>query len=360
MLKKWISLIVTCGLIPIVFTSPAMAGRSWQWVNATVPSGEIELRAEASGGLLCKKVSQLFECTIDIRTDVSVKGDSIFKEAEIGAELGEIEVFIGEYNESRIKKAAFTSGKYKQNIKRGVLPERFTFKLTGTTNNPENLRIWFALTSPGARIVSPEKESKALSITYDSQYQKTLDSEANPGKVFYPNLGISGAWRFPDNRDTSGECDFGFDDGSGFEDYCERILWQKSEESDGFSKNYSIVMYSENDEYATGDFSRLEISCSAKKLLVNVKLEWPSSFGWKGSGQYRFDSGAGKKFTYRVDRSFDYIWLDNPKAFTAAFLKASDKSSFRVSNQYLRILVFPKSNLKEYASKFKTLGCPLS
>ncbi len=340
-----------------------------QWVDISAPSGKVQIKLDYPEGLICGSdwVGQ-FKCALNIDTNYDFSGLSLLNEEKISKEVGNVEIFLSDYINGKIIKSDKFNVANREVVYvkvPGIVPWQKHI-ITGTITNPSNLRVWIRTTNGAGKIDETQINSWPIPVTYDEVTQSRIDAQnqekialEHPGMNFYPNLGLEGEWRYPENRQESGECEFGYQDGDGSEDSCTMVLWEKTDDSDGFSSSFSVSIDSGDDEFDTGGYSNLEITCSAKKLSVNVYLKYPSSFGWKGSGQYRFDSGSGKKFTYRVDRSFDSFWLDNPKAFTSAFLRAKSKASFKVSNQYLRILVFPKSNLNIWAPKFKASGCPL-
>lgn len=211
-----------------------------------------------------------------------------------------------------------------------------TFQITGGVV-PEFTSI--ARTSPGSSSLALTASPKTLfGLIFDAGTERWLD---------------------PKNRDNQGKCKYGFieDDSTSS---CIRISWKFSNENDGFSKWISLTIDSAEDEFTTGDESQLEITCTRKKLAVNVYFEFPDSFGWKGTGLFRIDNGPGKKFVYTVDKSISYIWVDSPKVLTSSLMKSKEKVSFRLVNSYARILAFPKSDLSNWAGKFKSAGCSLT
>lgn len=297
-------------------------------------------------------------CSVPVSISWNTISDSI-SDSDMQALMG-VEIAIGEVTENHlIKKYAnqqaltpFKSltnqGKINGNIKvlRNLLGEFSVgislgslpagFKLMGGTSN-----VYGADSTNGSSPKQLEIQSKSLSkfgFIYDSSNYLWLD---------------------PLNRDSEGRCKFGFSEDDAGEK-CLPIAWKFSNRNDGFNKWISLVINSADDEFSTGDQSQLEITCTNKKLAVNVYFEFPDSFGWKGAGQYRIDNGSGKKFTYTVDKSISYIWVDAPKVLTSSLLKSKEKVSFRLVNSYARILVFPKSDLSKWANKFRSVGCPLS
>lgn len=334
-------------------------------------SGSVKISLSSNSGLNCKKTSSnLFECNLEFESVYDFLGLNAIYSKEIASEVGDIELYLADYSKGSLEKIS----SFESSIRKIVdvkVPNRAPFevhKLRGSVANPEKLVLWVRTAKfiGGGYDKNIEPQIFELPVTYDSITQQELETKKkaaiasqHPGEIFYPNLGLNGEWRSPENRQDSGECNFGYTDGDGHYSACEQVLWEETSDSDGFSSSLKIGMDSADDEYSTGQYSNLEIICTSKKLGVNVYFKYASSVGWKGNGLVRFDNGVAKKFTYRVDRSLDYFWLENPKTFTGQLLKAKNKVSFKVANQYARILVFPKSDLNSWTKKFKAAGCPL-
>jgi hypothetical protein len=128
--------------------------------------------------------------------------------------------------------------------------------------------------------------------------------------------------------------------------------WYEETENDGFTSYFQISKGTSNDT--------VRVSCEKRKLNVVVMTPYASSFGWKGSGQYKFDNKKPVKFTYTVSRNFRGVFLNNPKNFTSGLLKAKDGFSFKMSS-VLDTYVFEhsKGNFADYVKKFQSLGCKL-
>jgi len=128
--------------------------------------------------------------------------------------------------------------------------------------------------------------------------------------------------------------------------------WFEDIENDGFTSYFQISKGISNDT--------VRVSCEKRKLSVVVMTPYASSFGWKGSGQYKFDNKKPVKFTYTVSRNFRGVFLNNPKNFTSGLLKAKDGFTFKMSS-VLDTYVFEhsKGNFSDYVKKFQSLGCKL-
>jgi hypothetical protein len=185
-------------------------------------------------------------------------------------------------------------------------------------------------------------------------------SDSNATSKFYEDFMPEGDWRDSKNRLDNGKCQFGFDDSIGQKYYCSEIYWETQEKSDGFSKRYRIFVDAVDDEYSTNLDSKLFVSCENKKLSVGIKINDAEAAGWNSTGYFRFDGNSPKKFKYRLDSNLEYLILDDPKAFTSSFMKSKSKASFKISNPESNIIVFPKSNLNRFSSKFKGMGCSLT
>jgi hypothetical protein len=128
--------------------------------------------------------------------------------------------------------------------------------------------------------------------------------------------------------------------------------WYEDTENDGFTSYFQISKGTSNDT--------VRISCEKRKLSVVVMTPYASSFGWRGSGQYKFDNKKPVTFSYTVSRNFRGVILNNPKNFTSGLLKAKDGFSFKMSS-VLDTYVFEhtKGNFADYVKKFQSLGCKL-
>lgn len=322
-----------------------------EWEIRGNENGPVKLLIQSDRGVMCSGERGQFICHIDLLFELP----SGLKAASL-KDLDRTGFFLYSMK-ARLKTFPFSS---LNASKTGMLRISGTYQIM-----PTNVTLNLVQDYSGGHYDSYLKNPNSLTLEVgkplvgNSRFPRSANYVFDSSKGDINESGeTDGLWINVENRDPSLKCKFGFEE-LGNEIFCYQIQWEENSDSDGFSTAFSVSIDSGDDEFDTGGYSNLEIICSAKKLSVKVYLKYPSSFGWKGTGQYRFDSGPGKKFTYRVDRSFDSFWLDNPKAFTSAFLKAKNKASFKVSNQYLRILVFPKSNLNYWAPKFKALGCPL-
>lgn len=141
---------------------------------------------------------------------------------------------------------------------------------------------------------------------------------------------------------------------------CQPTTWTDSEENDGFDKTFSVSIGSDEEGRGANSFESIEIFCINRKLSVYIWVDFPITRGWSGKGQVKFDSGKTKSVGYKVNRTFDGLYLDSPKAFTKSLLSAKNSATFKIATlEGSKVLAYPKADIASYASKFKKLGCAL-
>ncbi len=139
---------------------------------------------------------------------------------------------------------------------------------------------------------------------------------------------------------------------------CIVTTWTYSKSNDGFAKYFSISMSPDDEDDTNTGVSDIQIFCDKKKIEVYVWVEYADSYGWKGSGQVRFDSGTPRKLPYLLQKDFDGVVVTETKTFMQNLVKAKSKVSFKIPtvNGY-EVLVYPKGNLMEFRPIFAKAGC---
>ena len=144
------------------------------------------------------------------------------------------------------------------------------------------------------------------------------------------------------------------------EGQCASSTWIDHSENDGFGRQFSISLSSDEEGPGANSYESIEIFCVKKRLSVYVWVDFPVSRGGKGVAQLKLDSGRVKNVGYTVINSFDGLFLDSPRSFTKSFLVAKSRATFKVKTlRSAKVLAYPKADLRSYESKFKSLGCPL-
>lgn len=144
------------------------------------------------------------------------------------------------------------------------------------------------------------------------------------------------------------------------ETVCEETKWEVATKNDGFTNYFSIVMYPDGDDEnaSAEDDSYLQIFCQKKKISVYVWVEYADSYGFSGSGQYRFDSGKSTTFKYTLQKDFDGIVLNETKSFMASLVKAKNYVSFKIPTvDGYELGVYPKADFLDYRKTFAAKGC---
>jgi hypothetical protein len=111
--------------------------------------------------------------------------------------------------------------------------------------------------------------------------------------------------------------------------------------------------------YSSGDQSTLRIYCENKSIGAWISADYPQSRGWKGKAQIRFDSKPVKQLSYTVNRQFDLISIDNPKAFISEFLKSKEVLVKIWTATGSQLSSFHIGDLKNYKKRFAAKGCNL-
>lgn len=141
---------------------------------------------------------------------------------------------------------------------------------------------------------------------------------------------------------------------------CQPTTWIDSEENDGFDRTFSVSIGSDEEGRGANSYESIEIFCINKKLSVYIWVDFPITRGWSGKGQVKFDSGKSRTVGYKVNRTFDGLYLDSPKTFTKNLLAAKSSATFKIATlEGSKVLAYPKADIASYASKFKKLGCAL-
>jgi hypothetical protein len=127
--------------------------------------------------------------------------------------------------------------------------------------------------------------------------------------------------------------------------------WEFDRYSDGID-NFIYV-----DQEIFDDQITLRIYCEKKRIGAWISAEYANSTGWRGVAQIRFDSKPVKKLSYTVNRQFDTIYIDNPRAFISEFLK-SKKVLIKIGTvDGFQLSTFYQLNLKSYKKQFSAKGC---
>ena len=141
---------------------------------------------------------------------------------------------------------------------------------------------------------------------------------------------------------------------------CVKSKWDVVKKNDGFTNYVSLVMYpdEEGPSASSDEDSYIQIYCIKKAIQVYVWVEYPDSFGFDGTGQYRIDNGKAVTFKYRVQKDLDGVILNSPKTFMTAFAKATERVTFKIGNvDGYEIVVYPKADLLSHRGLFASKGC---
>ena len=172
----------------------------------------------------------------------------------------------------------------------------------------------------------------------------------------------------PSPARAADDCGFGYEYFSLFsldgeteidsEEKCRITTWDYSKSNDGFAKYFSISMSPDDEDETNTGISDIQIYCDKKKIEVYVWVEYADSYGWKGSGQVRFDSGTPRKLPYLLQKDFDGVVVTETKTFMQNLVKAKSKVSFKIPTvDGYEVLVYPKGNLMEFRPVFAKAGC---
>ena len=144
------------------------------------------------------------------------------------------------------------------------------------------------------------------------------------------------------------------------EGQCAPTTWIDDSKNDGFGRQFSVSLSSDEEGPGANSYESIEIFCIKKRLSVYIWIDFPVTRGWNGVAQLKMDSGRVKNVGYGVNNSFDGLFLTSPKSFTKSFLAADSRATFKVKTlRGAKVLAYPKADLRSYESKFKSLGCPL-
>ncbi len=172
----------------------------------------------------------------------------------------------------------------------------------------------------------------------------------------------------PNPAGAADDCGFGYEYFSLFsldgeneldsEEKCRITTWDYSQSNDGFAKYFSISMSPDDEDDTNTGVSDIQIFCDKKKIEVYVWVEYADSYGWKGSGQVRFDSGTPRKLPYLLQKDFDGVVVTETKIFMQNLVKAKSKVSFKIPTvDGYEVLVYPKGNLLQFRPIFAKAGC---
>jgi hypothetical protein len=146
---------------------------------------------------------------------------------------------------------------------------------------------------------------------------------------------------------------------------CVPARWEFSKYDDGFDTGLTLSMDEDSEgwsELTTNPSKRSYIlmSCFYKRLSVSVRVDYPDSVGFNGSGRLKIDNGSAKSFDYTVSSPFDYVTLASPKKFTQTFVKADKGATFQIFTLMgVETLSFPIGDLANYQKEFANAGCSL-
>ena len=123
--------------------------------------------------------------------------------------------------------------------------------------------------------------------------------------------------------------------------------------------NDGIDNYIYLDQEIFDDQITLRIYCEKKRIGAWISADYANTTGWKGEAQIRFDSKPVKKLSYTVNRQFNLISIDNPKAFISEFLK-SKKVLVKIGTvNGSQLSTFYVNDLRSYRKQFSAKGCNL-
>lgn len=355
LLKKLSSLILILSLISVY---PAHSDAFFQEIEISLDYTDVTLALDSEEGLACKPLAKSwFTCQFSFNV-AAYFFNEVLDEESLAEEIGGLEFYILEKRNMKYERSQnFTSDiAYVREI---LSPQTLLLSIRGDVQNPKNLKMGVAPLNSSVSVSTPVEEFPILNLDSSEINPLIQPSHLSPWPKSYDELGEDGDWRDSRNRLDNGLCKFGYDDSFGEKYFCSEITWIPTDKSDGFTKKFQITVDAVDDQYRTSVDSNLIITCDGKKLNVGIRINDPGFSIWSGSGLNRFDNGTARKFKYHMNQAFDYIWLDDPKLFTSAFLKSQNKVSFKLSDPNPNIFVFPKSSLNKYANKFKSSGCPI-
>jgi hypothetical protein len=354
-MKKLTSSILILSTISI---SPAYSEAFFQEIVISLDYSDVTLTLDSEDGLACKPIAKSrFTCQFSFNVAAYIFNE-VLDEESLAEEIGGLEFYILEKKNSKFERSEkFTSDiAYVSDI---LSPQTLLLSLRGDVENPKNLKIGVSPLNSSVDVSTPVEDFPVLDLDSSQIDPLIQPSRLSPWPKLYEDLGTEGDWRDSRNRLDNGLCKFGYDDSFDEKYFCSEITWVATDKSDGFTKKFQVTIDAVDDQYRTSVDSHLIITCDGKKLNVGIRINDPGFSIWSGSGLNRFDNGIARKFKYHLNKGNDYIWLDDPKLFTTAFLKSQSKVSFKLSDPNPTIVVFPKSSLAQYSNKFKSSGCPI-
>lgn len=188
---------------------------------------------------------------------------------------------------------------------------------------------------------------------YGCGFGKSTQYASNEGKwVYNPD---EDNYTLPDGSVVDDVSDLVDNTGS-----CQKTTWIEDYSNDGFGGVYSLSMGSDEEGPGATSYETIQIFCSKKKLSVYIWVDYPITRGWSGTGQVKFDSGKAKSVAYKVNNTFDGLYLTSPKAFTKSLLNSKKQAIFKINTlKGSKVLAYPKADISKYATKLKKLGCPI-
>ena len=134
----------------------------------------------------------------------------------------------------------------------------------------------------------------------------------------------------------------------------EERRWEFDIYNDGID---NFIYVDQGDSSGYGE--TLRIYCQNKRIGAWISADYAESRGWKGKAQIRFDSKPVKQLSYTVNRQFDLISIDNPKAFISEFLKSKEVLVKIGTVNGSQLSTFHIGDLKNYKKRFTAKGCNL-
>jgi hypothetical protein len=146
--------------------------------------------------------------------------------------------------------------------------------------------------------------------------------------------------------------------------------WGVISTNDGFDKTLTIYKDADNvgiDDYGDAINYTTEIQCTKKKLTFMVYSDpigmYPTTTftSIDGYALTKIDSGKIVKYPYVALKDDSGIFFTSPKTVVTAILKGKRTFSFKIQSsiQAASVANFTIGDLSSYATKFKSLGCPL-
>ena len=100
---------------------------------------------------------------------------------------------------------------------------------------------------------------------------------------------------------------------------CQQSTWIDDQSDDGFGKQFSISIGSDEEGPGADSFESIEIFCTSKRLEVYIWVDYPITTALLGTGKLKFDPVKGQSVGYRFNRTFDGLYLIYLKHSRGAF-----------------------------------------